>query len=109
MGDTRGYIAVPIVAPFTHTPYLHNGSIPTLAELIDLKPRPDVFFRGDNLYDPVDAGLIAPSQPDARRYFRFDTSIPGNSNKGHDYPWAYHGPGWNEASLQDLLEYLKTI
>ena len=57
----------------------------------------------------MDAGLIVPDQPDAKRYFRFDTALPGNSNKGHDYPWAYHGPGWNQAQLEDLLEYLKTI
>jgi hypothetical protein len=54
-------------------------------------------------------GLIAPDQPDAKRYFRFDTSVHGNSNRGHEYPWAYKGLGWNEPDLIDLLEYLKTI
>ena len=109
LGNTHGYIAVPVVSMYTHAPYLHNGSVPTLAELINLKPRPDVFYRGSNNYDPVDAGLIAPTQPDQKRYFRFDTSVAGNSNKGHDYPWAYKGPGWDQAKLEDLLEYLKTI
>jgi hypothetical protein len=109
MGRTRGYICVPITSAYAHAPYLHNGSVPTLAALINLKPRPNLYYRGDNNYDPVDAGLIVPDNPDAKRYFRFDTSIPGNSNKGHDYPWTYKGPGWNEAQLQDLLEYLKTL
>lgn len=109
LGNTHGYIGVPIVSAYAHAPYLHNGSVPTMAELINLKPRPDVFYRGANNYDPVDAGLIAPAQPDAKRYFKFDTSVRGNSNKGHDYPWAYKGAGWNQAELEDLLEYLKTL
>jgi len=109
LGRTRGYIGVPIVGAYARAPFLHNGSVPNLAELINLKPRPTVYYRGANNYDPVDAGLIVPSTPDAKRYFRFDTSVAGNSNRGHDYPWAYKGPGWNEADLQDLLEYLKTL
>lgn len=109
LGTTRGYISVPIPSVYARAPYLHNGSVPTLAELINLKPRPNIFYRGANNYDPVDVGLIVPEQPDAKRYFRFDTSTLGNSNKGHDYPWAYKGLGWNEAQLQDLLEYLKTL
>jgi hypothetical protein len=109
LGRTRGYIGVPIVGAYSHAPFLHNGSVPTLAALINLKPRPDLYYRGANNYDPVDAGLIVPTTPDAQRYFRFDTSQPGNLNRGHDYPWAYKGPGWNEADLKDLLEYLKTL
>lgn len=104
-----GFMNAPIQAAFTRAPYLHNGSVPTMAELINLKPRPAVFFRGSNLYDTGDMGLQTPEQPDARRYYRFDTSDKGNSNKGHDYPWIYRGPGWNEEALKDLLEYLKTL
>jgi hypothetical protein len=109
LGRTRGYIGAPIAGAYARAPFLHNGSVSTLAQLINLKPRPNVFYRGANNYDPVEAGLIVPSTPDAKRYFRFDTSVAGNSNRGHDYPWAYKGPGWNEADLQDLLEYLKTL
>ena len=109
MGTTRGYINAPLEATFTRVPYLHNGSVPTLAQLINLEPRPDVFYRGRNLYDPEQVGLVAPAEPDARRYYRFDTAARGNDNGGHDFPWAYQGPGWNEAELRDLLEYLKTF
>jgi mono/diheme cytochrome c family protein len=109
LGNTRGYIGVPIVSAYSHAPFLHNGSIPTMAALVNLKPRPNVFYRGANNYDPVDGGLIVLDQPDAKRYFRFDASVLGNSNKGHDYPWAYKGPGWDEGALQDLLEYMKTL
>ncbi len=108
-GNTRGYLNKPLTSIFTHAPYLHNGSILTLAELINLKPRRDIFFRGRNAYDTQNIGLLSPETPDLEVYFRFDTSLPGNSNKGHDYPWTYQGKGWNESELRDLLEYLKTL
>ncbi|HKU44181.1 MAG TPA: hypothetical protein VJR89_38735 [Polyangiales bacterium] len=108
-GHTRGYLNTPLHAAFAHAPYLHNGSVMTLAELINLQPRRPVFYRGAHVYDPDTAGLDAPLRSDARHYFRFDTSQPGNGNQGHDYPWRFHGPGWDEAQLEDLLTYLKTI
>jgi hypothetical protein len=104
-----GFINAPIESVFARAPYLHNGSVLTLAELINLKPRRPTFYRGANLYDPVDVGLISPEQPDAQRYYRFDAGEKGNSNMGHDYPWPYRGPGWDENALKDLLEYLKTF
>ena len=81
----------------------------TLAELINLKPRRAVFYRGANIYDPVDVGLSTPEQPETSVYYKFDTSMRGNSNRGHDFPWAYQGPGWNQGALEDLLEFLKTL
>jgi len=105
----RGYITEPLEGAFTRAPYLHNGSVPNLAQLINLEPRPAVFYRGRAEFDPVGVGILAPNQPDQNRYFRYDASAPGNSNNGHDYPWAYHGPGWDEEALKDLLEYLKTL
>ncbi len=109
LGNTKGYINTPLESVFTRAPYLHNGSILTLAELINLKPRREIFYRGNNLYDPVDVGLISPDQPDDQNYFKFDTRVKGNSNQGHDYPWSYQGEGWNQAALEDLLEFLKTL
>lgn len=108
-GNTRGYLNKPLTSVFSRAPYLHNGSILTLAELINLQPRRDVFFRGHNAYDTENVGLLSPEAPNSDVYFRFDTSRPGNSNKGHDYPWTYKGEGWNEADLKDLLEYLKML
>ena len=108
-GKVHGYLNAPIHAVFAHAPYLHNGSVMTLAELINLRPRKTLFYRGDHLYDPQDAGLLAPERADTRHYFRFDTGKLGNGNYGHDYPWRYRSAGWDEAQLSDLLAYLKTI
>jgi mono/diheme cytochrome c family protein len=107
-GTTAGFISAPLEAPWARAPYLHNGSVPTLAQLINLEERQGVFYRGRNLYDPVEVGLRAPGAPDARNYYRFDTSVRGNSNRGHDYPWAYGSPQRDQQQLKDLLEYLKT-
>ena len=106
---TRGYIAAPIESVFARAPYLHNASVLTLAELINLEPRRDVFYRGRNLYDPVAVGFVSPSTPDALRYFEFDTSRPGNSNAGHDYPWPYDSPDRDEEQLRDLLAFLRSF
>jgi hypothetical protein len=108
LGDTRGYLNMPLEAGWSRAPFLHNGSVPTLAELINLRPRRALYYRGANLFDSVDVGLVVPATGDALRYFRFDTSVRGNANRGHDYPWAYRGPGWDEHALEDLLAYLKT-
>jgi cytochrome c5 len=105
----RGYINAPLDGMFMRGPYLHNASVLTLAELINLKKRRDVFYRGRNLYDPADVGFRAPATPDASNYFKFDTTIRGNSNRGHDYPWAYDDPRRNTGDLTALLEYLKTL
>jgi hypothetical protein len=61
------------------------------------------------LYDPLDVGFISPDKPDSKRYFRFDTAQRGNSNCGHDYPWAYGDPQRNTADPEALLDYLKTL
>jgi hypothetical protein len=105
----RGYVNAPLDGMYLRAPYLHNASVLTLAELINLKERRQVFFRGENLYDPNDVGFASPAAADAKRYFRFDTSVRGNSNRGHDYPWAYDDPQRNVADLEALLDYLKTL
>jgi hypothetical protein len=113
-GATRGYINAPLEGAWVRAPFLHNGSVLTLAELINLKPRRAVFLRGRNAYDPEWVGLLSPKDdpgpsPTARLYFRFDASRPGNGNRGHDYPWPYRTGEWNEPDLVALLEYLKTF
>lgn len=83
-------------------PYLHNGSVPTLEDL--LKPasqRPSTFFVGVN-YDTLKVGLSV-NQP-LQAGYQFNTSTVGNSNAGHEYGV--------QLSLQEraaLIEYIKTL
>ena len=46
----RGYVAGPVDGAFLRAPYLHNASVLTLAELINLEPRRTEFYRGRNTY-----------------------------------------------------------
>jgi hypothetical protein len=108
-GRVQGYVNAPIERVYARAPYLHNASVLTLAELIHLAPRRDVFFRGRNTYDARNVGLSSPEEPTKEVYFRFDTQRRGNSNRGHDYPWAYDDPERDEKALRALLEYLKTF
>jgi processive rubber oxygenase RoxA-like protein len=94
---------------FLRAPYLHNASVLTLAELINLKKRRDVFYRGHHRYDPIDAGYRSPDAPDDETYFKFDTSIRGNSNMGHEFPLAYDDPNRNVDDLTALLDYLNPL
>ena len=106
----------PIPRAFMRAPYLHNGAIPTMRQLINLDPRPARFCRGENVYDPDVMGYVAPEVPvggtcdNPRLPFLFDTSLPGNSAAGHDFPWA--ADELDDAKRQDLealMAYLKTL
>lgn len=110
-----GYINNPIPRTYLRAPYLHNASVPTLRQLINLDPRPKVFCRGNNRYDPDAVGYkTEPPAADGncnddQAPFRFDTTLRGNSNAGHDYPWRYDDPQRDVTALEKLLEYLKTL
>ena len=67
--------------------------------------RPAAFFRGYDVYDRVRVGFVSDvAEEDGRRYFRYDTSIPGNSNAGHLY-----GVSLPDEDKQAIVEYLKTF
>jgi hypothetical protein len=97
------YRARPLNGIWATAPYLHNGSVPDMVEL--LKPpaqRPATFYVGSWEFDPERLGFDWRSPfPDA---FAFDTSVTGNSNAGHD-----HGTALGEPKRPALIEYLKTL
>jgi mono/diheme cytochrome c family protein len=113
--NSGGYMNGPLDSLFVRAPYLHNASVPTLPQLINLEERPVKFLRGKNAYDPERAGLVAPEpgtnppQSDNRLFWVFDTALPGNRNTGHNYPWAYNDKEKDKGALRDLLKYLKTL
>lgn len=84
-------------------PYLHNGSVPTIWDLLsDESSRPSSFWIGCNKYDSVKMGFDC-SEADAN-VFEFKTSLQGNSNQGHLY-----GTDLNDNEKMALIEYLKTL
>ncbi len=102
---TNGYAAMPLDGLWLRAPYLHNGSVPTLRDLLNpAEQRPTVFWRGYDVYDFEKVGFVS-SGPDAEREgFRFDTSTRGNGRQGHTY-----GVDLGEQAKRELIEYLKTL
>lgn len=86
-------------------PYLHNGSVPTLHDLL-LPPeqRPVSFNVGTREYDPVKVGYLTGADAPGNG-FQFTARGNGNSNEGHDY-----GVGTlTEQERAALVEYMKTL
>lgn len=103
--STNGYVAVPLDALWTRGPYLHNGSVPTLRDLLEPpQNRPKIFYRGYNLFDPQNVGYVTQG-PEAQRVgFRYDVAEPGNSNQGHLW-----GTALPAREKDGLIEYMKTL
>jgi hypothetical protein len=96
------YRARPLTGVWATAPYLHNGSVPTLLDLLKHPTdRPITFYVGSREYDPKNVGFRTDKTPGA---FLFDARLPGNSNAGHDY-----GTTLTPGQKWDLIEYLKTL
>ena len=97
------YAARPLYGIWAAAPFLHNGSVPTLYDLL-LPPerRPKTFALGARQYDPVKLGFAVEtscSQQDCL----VDTTRTGDGNGGHLW-----GTDLSEPDRMALLEYLKT-
>ncbi len=102
------YKARPLNGIWATAPFMHNGSIPNLYELLlPASQRSSEFYIGSLEYDPIKVGYV--SRPSAKA-FRFDTSLKGNSNAGHEYGrGAYGQEAFSEEEIQSLVEYMKTL
>ncbi len=106
---TEGYANSPLDGIWLRAPYLHNGSVPTLRELLEPKgKRTPTFYRGDDVYDPQNVGFVS-SAPESggRKLFFLDTSKRGNDNGGHE--GEAFGTNLPPDQKRALLEYLKTF
>lgn len=103
---THGYANMLLDGIWLRAPYLHNGSVPTLRDLLK-KPqnRPKMFHRGDDVYDWDNVGFRS-NVPDeqGRKFFEYDTTLRGNGNGGHEY-----GTDLKDDEKDALIEYLKTL
>ncbi len=112
----KGYQAPPLDGIWATAPYLHNGSVPTVYNLLKSSSRPQVFTRsfrtGAEDYDPVKIGWKV--QPADGRYDAdlppieqrkiYDTRKPGRRNGGHTF-----GDKLSEEQRLAVIEYLKTL
>jgi mono/diheme cytochrome c family protein len=105
---TDGYANQPLDGLWLRAPYLHNGSVPTLLDLlVPPAQRPVSFVRGVDVVDTEKGGFVAPTcVPGAalETGFCFDTMLRGNGNGGHTY-----GTDLSAEQKADLLAYLKTF
>ncbi|MDN3639206.1 di-heme-cytochrome C peroxidase [Simiduia curdlanivorans] len=118
----RAYKARPLNGIWATAPYLHNGSVPTLYDLllpactadnfVEGECRPNDFVVGSREFDPRKVGFRSQGYSG----FAFNTAIYGNYNTGHEYaagktaqPNGQVLPALDDAERMELLEYLKTL
>lgn len=97
--STQKYWTPSLAGVWARSPYLHNGSVRTMRELLAAPAdRAKSFHRGSRSYDPAEMGYA-----DGGSY-RLDTATPANANIGHNY-----GTDLTASEKTELIEYLKTL
>jgi mono/diheme cytochrome c family protein len=113
--DTDGYQAPPLDGVWATAPYLHNGSVPTLYDMLNSKTRPRIYtrsFRTDEAsYDKKKIGWkveVLDDMPKIENAFErrkiYDTTQPGRGNQGHTF-----GDDLSDDQRWAIIEYLKTL
>jgi cytochrome c5 len=123
-----GYKPRPLAGVWATPPFLHNGSVPNLYQmLLPPEQRSARFFVGRRDFDPVHVGYVTEPDEDGNDDgFWLDTSLDGNRNTGHAFAadaasWARHradpagsplpqgviGPLLSDDERWALVEYLK--
>ncbi|MGV8917636.1 MAG: di-heme-cytochrome C peroxidase [Pseudomonas sp.] len=110
--ELRAYKARPLAGVWATPPFLHNGSVPSLYQLLSPQDeRATTFYTGSFEYDPRHVGYRTAAFDGA---FRFDTRVSGNHNSGHEFRSGSRGNGVIGRLLQPeerwaLVEYLKVL
>jgi cytochrome c5 len=109
-----GYVAPPLDGIWATAPFLHNGSVPTLAALLDPALRPKYWTRtfDSTDYDQANVGWNfqtldhgqSAEPTTAKRKLIYDTTQTGYGNGGHTF-----GATLSDGDRAALLEYLKTL
>lgn len=126
----QGYRARPLNGVWATGPFLHNGSVPTLMALLSPpEERPSKVQLGETRFDIENVGILQDEDLDMddgnyadNGLFILDTSIPGNSNRGHEFsdrwdpskhwsdqPLGVIGPKFDMQQRRAIIEYLKTL
>jgi|SRR5579871_2624362 len=87
-------------------PYLHNGSVPNLWELLTPpSQRKSSFMVGSKEFDQKNVGYVTDKSPSKNGTFVVNADInSGNSNAGHDF-----GTTLSDDDKWALIEYLKQL
>jgi mono/diheme cytochrome c family protein len=110
----EGYVAPPLDGIWATAPFLHNGSVPTIAALLDSKTRPAYWTRTFDSNDLDQAALGwkftavdhgKDGEADAKKKAElYDTTRPGYGNLGHTF-----GDKLGDDDRASVIEYLKTL
>lgn len=103
---TGGYVAPPLDGIWATSPYLHNGSVPTLEDMLNSAQRPVYWKRSftNSEYDEVKGGWKYVTSDRKKDDATYDTTIPGYGNGGH-----YFGDVLSDSERKAVIEYLKTL
>jgi len=116
---TTGYANMPLDGIWARAPYLHNGSVPTMWDLLTRQEErsKEPFFRGHGVIDPerlgiqTDVEFYGPQNFPAWKFVVFDKTsqsyVPGNANQGHT--GERYGTELSDEEKWDLIEFLKTL
>lgn len=109
--NTGEYVAPPLTGIWASAPYLHNGSVPSIAALLTPGSRPERFQVGGHALDFTRMGLLIEDNgayPGDHEPFSdpawFDTGAPGQGNRGHSF-----GSELSAAQKAQLMEFLKLL
>ncbi len=103
---SEGYIAPPLDGIWATAPYLHNGSIPTLEDLLNSKQRP-LYWQRSGEYEDYDfqrVGWNYKRKNNGGGKWTYNTTEWGSSNTGH-----YFGDELSDKERTAVIEYLKTL
>src|SRR5690606_7787147 len=100
--EIDSYKARPLNGVWASAPYLHNGSVPSIYDLLlPAAQRPQQFYVGNIA---LDVNKVGYETGEAANSSLFDTQLPGNSNAGHEY-----GTALSDEERWALVEYVKSL
>jgi mono/diheme cytochrome c family protein len=105
-----GYKARPLHGIWATAPFLHNGSVPNLYELLSpYAERSKTFDVGSYMFDPVKVGMVT----NVANFTKFDVSLKGSSNSGHIFDDVKNMEGvigrkLSEEEKYAIIEFLKS-
>jgi hypothetical protein len=111
-----GYKPRPLEGVWATPPFLHNGSVPNLYQLLSpYKERSTKFYVGYREFDPKLVGYAIAPPKGYKGGFWFDTTRPGNHNTGHLFDSEAQKAGvpgvigrtFTTQQRLDIIEYLK--